>query len=100
MKVFQRTGPGTLGLNYMWLPTWVGMNSALIKEIEEYVTPYLMGQGLTEEALEQASELAVNFLVAKFPHIKGLFEYLDGLKYVETDVSAQAQRGPDSPSGP
>lgn len=102
MKLFERNGPGSIGLNYMWLPTWVGMNKALLKEIEEYVTPILMGQELTDETLTKADEAAIQFLVQKFPDISGLFEYLDGLKYVETNGEAanKVQEGrATTPSG-
>lgn len=85
MKIFQRTGPGTISLNYMWLPTFIGMNAALIKELEEHVSPLLLGQELTDEALDRAGEAVIDYLVRKFPQIRGVFEYLDGLKYVETD---------------
>ncbi len=100
MRFLQRTAPGVLGLNYMWLPTWVGMNSNLIKEIEEHVTPILAGQAITDELLDQADGLIINYLVQKFPYITGLFEYLDGLKYVETNGSAQEGQQRTSTSTP
>ena len=89
MKIVQRTGPGEVGLNYMWLPTWIGMNGALIKEIEQYIAPLLVGKPLTDEVLDEAGEAVVRFLSNKFPNLKGIFEYLDGLKYVETDGPTQ-----------
>jgi hypothetical protein len=99
MKIVQRTGPGEIGLNYMWLPTWIGMNGALIKEIEAHIAPQLVGQELTEETLHVASEAVLDFLKQKFPLINGLFEYLDGLKYVETDGEKQEARAASSPVG-
>lgn len=106
MKLLHRTGPGTVGLNYMWLPTWVGMNAALIKEIEEHIAPLLMGQALTDETFDKAGEAVIEFLVYKFPHINGIHDYLDGLKYVETaDAQAQEEKvqaqedGSAAPSG-
>ncbi len=103
MKIFHRTGPNTVGVNYMWMPTFIGMNGALIKEIEDHVAPLLIGQGLTEEALAIANDAALDFLTKKFPDISGLFEYLDGLKYVETDGRSgqqeESQRGQAPHSG-
>lgn len=90
MKILQRRGPGEVGLNYMWLPTWIGMNVALIKEIEEHLAPFLVGQPLTEEVLDRAGDVVIQYLTAKFPSIGGIFEYLDGLKYVEIDGKAQS----------
>lgn len=91
MRLFERNAPNSIGLNYMWLPTWIGMNKALLKEIEDYVTPVLLGQELTDETLCKADEAAIQFLVQKFPDISGLFEYLDGLKYVETHAEAASK---------
>ncbi len=92
MRLLHRTGPGALGLNYMWLPTFVGMNTALIKRIEEHVSPLLVGQAITDELLEQADHLIIKFLENEFPNIRGIFDYLDGLKYVEADAETQKEQ--------
>lgn len=97
MKLVQRTGPGEVSLNYMWLPTWIGMNGQLIKEIGEHISPIFVGQPLTDEILDRAGDAVVQYLSGKFPNIKGIFEYLDGLKYVETDV--KTQEGPRQEEG-
>lgn len=89
MKIVQRTGPGEVGLNYMWLPTWIGMNGALIKDIEQHISSVLLNQPLTDEVLDHAGDAVVQYLSVKFPNLKGIFEYLDGLKYVETDGEPQ-----------
>jgi hypothetical protein len=85
MRLVDRTGPGVLGLNYMWLPTWVGMNAQLIKEIEEAISAGIVGQPLDEGTLDAAHHAVLDFLKAKFPHINGLFDYLDGVKFVSTN---------------
>jgi hypothetical protein len=56
------------------------MNAALKKSIEEALQATLVGQELDEEAAHQQ---VVGYLMGKFPTIKGLEEYLDGLKYIE-----------------
>jgi len=89
MRFVERTGPGQVSLNYMWLPTFVGMNAALIKEIDETMTPLFVGQSLTEELLDRAHDRALEILVAKFPMWSGLFEYLEGIKYVEQNVEPE-----------
>lgn len=83
MRLVVRTGPGTVGLNYMWMPTWVGMNAALLKEIEVHLQPVLMGKALTEETLQLAHESVLNFLAERFSEIPGLLDYIDGIKFVE-----------------
>lgn len=90
MRFVERTGPGQLGLSYMWLPTFVGMNAALIKEIDDALTPMLVGQTLTEERLDCAHDKVLEILVTKFHMWSGLFEYLDGIKYVEPHAESKA----------
>lgn len=92
MKLLHRTGPGAVGLNYMWLPTWIGMNAALIKEIEAHIEPLLVGQELTDETFDKAGEAVIDYLAKKFPHISGIFEYLEGLKFVETHGETQEEK--------
>lgn len=84
MRLVDRIGPGHIGLNYMWLPTWIGMNTALIKDIEAHLSTTLLGQALTEEVLESAHDEVIRYLAKRFPQ-GGLFEYLDGLKFVESN---------------
>lgn len=91
MKIIVRTGPGAVGLNYMWLPTFVGMNTALVREIEAHVAPFLVGKELTDEVLDFAGEAALDYLVKKFPSVSGIFEYLEGLKYVESHGESEGQ---------
>jgi hypothetical protein len=91
MKVIVRTAPGAVGLNYMWLPTFVGMNTALVREIEEHVAPFLVGKELTDEVLDVAGDAAIDFLAKKFPSVSGIFEYLEGLKYVESHAESERQ---------
>lgn len=96
MKLIVRTGPGAVSLNYMWLPTFVGMNTALVREIEEHITPLLIGKELTDEVLDNAGAAALEFLVKKFPSVVGIYEYLEGLKYVESHAESQETAGAQS----
>lgn len=82
MKLIVATEPGVVELNFMWLPTWLGMNNIMKAEIEEKIGPMLVGKDLTEEVLDEAHEAVIIFLEERFRNIKGLREYLDGLKFV------------------
>lgn len=73
--------PGVVELSYMWLPTFIGMNTVLKKEIETLVGPLLVGRPASDDVLDEAHELIVDFLVKKFP-FPGLRDYLDALKFV------------------
>lgn len=74
---------GALELNYMWLPTFIGMNAVLKKEMEAELQESLRGIPLTEHGLDEAHQRVLEYLVKKFPDVKGLDLYLDGLKFVE-----------------
>ncbi len=80
MRVVVATDPGVLELNYLWLPTFIGMSNAVKKEIEDLLAKELEGKPLDEDA---AHNLVVSFLVKRFSNVRGLEEFLDGLKYVE-----------------
>jgi hypothetical protein len=81
MRTVVRTGPGEVQLNWMWLPTWIGMNTALKKELDETLSKRLVGQPLDEATLDMANEEVIDFLDKKYPAFC-LREYLDSLKFV------------------
>lgn len=72
----------SVGLNAMWLPTWIGSNAKLLKELETELSPLIVGQELTEKALDEINQLVLKYLTDKFK-LPGLFRYLDALKFLE-----------------
>jgi hypothetical protein len=68
----------------MWLPTWIGQNHQLKVELEKELRHLVVDQPATEETLDTLHDAVIDYLVKKYP-IDGLFDYLDGLKYVEID---------------
>lgn len=80
MHAVVATLPGVLELNYSWLPTWIGMNAQLKREVEEALHRELENQPLD---LDRAHKIVVSFLTSKFPNIVGLEDHLDGLKFIE-----------------
>lgn len=83
MRAVVHVSPGILELNYMWLPTAIGMNSLLKRELEEALGPKLQGLPLDDAGLDKAHDIVVDFLVQKFPEVNGLERFLDGMKYLE-----------------
>lgn len=71
-------------LNYMWLPTWLGQNLKFKRDLEEKLGPELMGQELTAETLDHAHQRVIDIVCDLYP-LAGLRDYLDGVKFVETD---------------
>lgn len=82
MRVVVATGPGELELNYMMLPTFIGMNALLKKELEAKLRPQIEGQPWTESSLDQIHDLVIDFLVERFSALTGLRDYLEGIKYL------------------
>jgi hypothetical protein len=77
------TGRGEVELNYMWLPTCIGMNSVLKAEMEKALADKVVGIPLDEQGLEKVDEIVIEYLESKFPGVKGLANYLDALKFIE-----------------
>jgi hypothetical protein len=82
LLLIQRTEVGHIELNWSWLPTWIGMNTALLREIEAAVSPMVVGRALTDDLLEEIHQLVIDFLKQKYVNISGIDDYLDGLKFV------------------
>jgi hypothetical protein len=83
MRAVVATGKGTVELAYTWLPTFVGMNTPLKKEMERDLQKKVLGRPLDERVLDEVHDLVVDWLCSKFPHIEGLRDYLDSLKFVQ-----------------
>lgn len=82
MRTVILTDPGTLELNYMWLPTWIGLNAKLKQEIETEVAPLVVGREITEQDLDQISDQVLDIIVRRCP-VQGVRDYLDGLKFIQ-----------------
>ena len=83
--------PGVLEVNYMWLPTWIGMNTGLLQELGEVAAKATVGLPL-ERALEAGHIAIVDHLEEKYPNIDGLHDWLQALKLVFTDEKVSNQR--------
>ena len=82
MRAVVQTWPGRLELNYMWLPTFVGLNGRMKTDLEEKLGPELLNKEMTDEVLDFAHDRVVEYLIEKFP-VPGLRDYLDALKFVQ-----------------
>lgn len=69
-------------LNYMWLPTFIGQNAEFKRGMEQTLKSSIEGLELTEHNLDKIETMVLNYIVTKHPHIEGLGDYLDGLKFV------------------
>lgn len=82
MRLVVRTEEGVLELAYTWLPTWLGINSKFKNDMFSELKDRIVGLPMTEEGLEEAHRLVLDYICGKNPGIKGLRDYLDALKYV------------------
>lgn len=83
MRTIVATTDGVIELNYLWLPTVIGMNSSLKRDMEKALKCSLEGLTLDEAGLDRVDAMAREYLIHKFPSIVGLDKYLDALKYLE-----------------
>lgn len=93
MRTVVRTKEGVLELNYMWLPTWIGMNAALKKSVEDKLTDRIVGMEMTEESLDIIDTLVIDCLLGMVPHVDGLRDYLEGLKFIQIKPGDAANQG-------
>lgn len=83
MKAVVAVESGVLELNYLWLPTFIGMNSVLKQEMEKALADKLQGLPMDAAGLDKAHDIVVDFLEQRFPDIRGLGRFLDAMKYIE-----------------
>lgn len=81
MRLVQLTAPGRVEVNFMWLPTWLGINKEVKEALERELAP-LVGQEATDELLDAVNDKLLALIEQRHP-IRGLRDYLDGLKFVQ-----------------
>lgn len=72
-------------LNYMWLPTWLGQNAQFKRDLEKALRSEIEGLELNEDTLNRIDRMVLQYIVDHNPHVQGLYDYLDGLKFVELE---------------
>ena len=89
MHLVIETEPGTVELNWIWLPTWLGHNTRFKESVEQHMAKWIgertddEGQLLiTDELLGEMSTEVINHIVELFPGLTGLRKYLEALHYV------------------
>lgn len=82
MRAVVDVGDGVLELNYLWLPTVVGMNANLKRAMEKDLSEQLRNVRMDEAGLDKAHELVVDYIAKKFPLV-GIVDYLNGMKHLE-----------------
>jgi len=82
MRVAHIAKDGALELNWMWLPTFIGQNFGLMRELQGVWAARFKGQTPTEEILEEVHRFTINWLQEKLK-IPGLNDYLSAITKVQ-----------------
>lgn len=72
---------GTLEVNWMWLPTFIAQNQAMMREIGAEGAKRFSGREVSDELLDQIHYWVIDWICEKFP-IEGLKDYLVGIEKV------------------
>jgi len=85
MRVLQVADDGAIELRWMWLPTFIGQNHMVLKELgEAWKAQFPRGVENTEAALDAMHEFTIEWLCKKFA-LPGLKEYLKAIENVQEE---------------
>jgi hypothetical protein len=85
MLLVAETAPGSFELCWTWLPTWIGLNTDLKRQLEAHIKKKFIGN---EATIEDLHNEVVEHLVLKFNAIAGLKEYLKAVEGVVINPEA------------
>ena len=74
----------TLELRWMWLPTFIGSNFAVMQELKAAWEKEFNGARATHDRLEEIHDFTVDWLAERFD-TPGLKEYLQAVSHVNFD---------------
>jgi len=93
MRAVQVSKDGAIELNWMFLPTFIGQNYAVLKQLGEFwEKAYPKGILFSDDELDELSDLTLVWLSERFPAITGLLPYLQAIKHVEQAGEAVLQQ--------
>ena len=81
MRAVIQTDPGVIELNWMFLPTCVGTNRLLMEKMQTEMSEKFEGIELTEHTMDAMHAWVLDF-IAEEMSIQGMWDYLDGLKFL------------------
>ena len=85
MRIVQRSksDPTCLELSWMWLPTFIGQNVALLKDLDKAMSKeFPPPLELDDVVLDKIHDFAVSWIQEKLK-IAGLDQYLHAARYVD-----------------
>jgi hypothetical protein len=76
--------PGVVEVNFMWLPTFIGQNPVVMKEMHTALSKEFVKEQLTEEMMWAMHHKIISWLEARFP-FEGIGKYLHAIEEVKND---------------
>lgn len=82
----RRDNPNILEVAWMWLPTFIGQNTALLGELDHVLNARYIGPKpgeivVDDQMLDEINNFTINWIVEKL-NIEGLEEYLRAVRHV------------------
>jgi hypothetical protein len=88
MRVIHVAKDNVIELSWMWLPTFIGQNYQVLKNLEAaWKDEFPTGVAITQLGLDEMHEFTIKWLCDQFP-IKGLGDYLRAIENVEESGDA------------
>lgn len=85
MRVLQVADDGAIELRWMWLPTFIGQNYMVLKELgDAWKAQFPQGVSNAPASLDAMHTFTIDWLSKKFA-IPGLKEYLAAIENVQED---------------
>ena len=76
--------PNAVELNFMWLPTFIGQNPLVLRELRTEMERTFLKQQLTDDTLWEMHYTVIAWLESKFP-FEGLGRYLKAIEEVKDE---------------
>lgn len=84
----KKDAPGKWEVAWMWLPTFLSMNSDLVTYVDEKMTEEFAGKDLSDPELQHRMHQAVIHLIQEKNPVQGLAEYLGAISNVTVPEEA------------
>lgn len=82
MKIVFQDLKGVFEVKWMWLPTFIGLNTPLMRKLESALTNKYAERPSTEALLDEVNEFVFSWLAQQFPDLHGLEQYLRGVVHI------------------
>jgi hypothetical protein len=81
--VYFEEATGTVVLNFMFLPTFIGQNPIIQKELRRELSALFAKRPATPALMDEIHRWVITWLSSKFSQIPGLEKYLKAIEEVQ-----------------